>query len=201
MRSKSEEKRQKIIDKAAEIFREHGFDSTSMSEICANVGGSKATIYNYFKSKEEIFVCTVKKFADNKKRQLQECLQDNEGNPRDVLTRYATNLLELITRPEIISARRMVCAPTIPASLANEFYNQGPKVSQDRLTEYMEGQMKSGKLRNSNPKLAATQFQSLIAFPTYDKVMFQIKKKFSAEEIEAIVSSSVDMFMSYYGLE
>ena len=36
---------------STEIFQELGFERTSMSKICAKVGGSKATIYNYFASK------------------------------------------------------------------------------------------------------------------------------------------------------
>lgn len=55
MRTKSDEKRQAILDVAAEVFREAGFERASMSEICTRVGGSKATLYNYFPSKEELF--------------------------------------------------------------------------------------------------------------------------------------------------
>ena len=56
MRTKTEEKRQAILDVAAATFGELGFERTSMSEICARLGGSKATIYNYFPSKEALFV-------------------------------------------------------------------------------------------------------------------------------------------------
>ena len=50
MRVKTEEKRQAILEEAAKAFQELGFERTSMSEICARVGGSKATLYNYFAS-------------------------------------------------------------------------------------------------------------------------------------------------------
>ncbi len=60
MRVKTEERRQAIIEKAREVFQEEGFDRASMSEIAARVGGSKATLYSYFKSKEELFVAVMK---------------------------------------------------------------------------------------------------------------------------------------------
>jgi AcrR family transcriptional regulator len=54
MRVRSEEKRQEIIRIAAGLFEELGYERTSMSAIAARVGGSKATLYGYFSSKEEL---------------------------------------------------------------------------------------------------------------------------------------------------
>src|SRR5690606_17572224 len=56
MRSKSEARRDAILAVALEVFREVGFDAASMSQISARVGGSKATLYNYFASKEELLL-------------------------------------------------------------------------------------------------------------------------------------------------
>ena len=56
MRVKSEARRQAILDVAAEVFREHGFEHASMSEMTARLGGSKSTLYSYFASKEELFL-------------------------------------------------------------------------------------------------------------------------------------------------
>ncbi|WP_253295185.1 TetR/AcrR family transcriptional regulator, partial [Vibrio cholerae] len=55
MRVKSEEKRQAILEIAKDSFTKQGFEQTSMSHIAKMLGGSKATLYNYFSSKEEIF--------------------------------------------------------------------------------------------------------------------------------------------------
>ena len=63
MRVKSEARRQAIIDVAKEAFCRQGFEATSMSEIASRVGGSKATLYNYFRSKEEIFIAVMESSA------------------------------------------------------------------------------------------------------------------------------------------
>ena len=52
-------KRQAILDTAYRLFRTQGFDKTSVSQITAEVGGSKATIYSHFSSKEELFVACM----------------------------------------------------------------------------------------------------------------------------------------------
>ena len=54
MRVRTEEKRQEIIRIAAELFEQLGYERTSMSAIAARVGGSKATLYGYFASKEDL---------------------------------------------------------------------------------------------------------------------------------------------------
>ncbi|WP_425220105.1 TetR/AcrR family transcriptional regulator [Ralstonia solanacearum] len=55
MRRTSEAKRDAILDVAAGLFGEVGFERASMAEISARVGGSKATLYSYFDSKEALF--------------------------------------------------------------------------------------------------------------------------------------------------
>ena len=59
MRVRTEVKRQEIIRIAGELFEERGYDRTSMSAIAARVGGSKATLYGYFKSKEELLLAVL----------------------------------------------------------------------------------------------------------------------------------------------
>ncbi|MBC8527237.1 MAG: TetR/AcrR family transcriptional regulator [Candidatus Cloacimonetes bacterium] len=51
MREKS---RNQIIEKALEIFAEHGYYKTSIEMIAKAAGISKGLIYNYFKSKDEL---------------------------------------------------------------------------------------------------------------------------------------------------
>ncbi len=52
---RSDAKRRAIIDVARAAFLAEGYAATSMSEIAAKLGGSKGTLYNYFRSKEELF--------------------------------------------------------------------------------------------------------------------------------------------------
>ena len=53
MKTKTESKRQAIIQAAAEIFREVGFDRATMSDIRERIGGSKATLYRLLPLKGE----------------------------------------------------------------------------------------------------------------------------------------------------
>ena len=77
MRVKSEARRQAIIDVAKEAFCRQGFEATSMSEIASRVGGSKATLYNYFRSKEEIFIAVMESSATDRIAEAFKILEEN----------------------------------------------------------------------------------------------------------------------------
>ena len=47
-------RKEEILDVAAAMFAEHGFDAVSLTDIAEAVGLSKATLYHYFSRKEEI---------------------------------------------------------------------------------------------------------------------------------------------------
>lgn len=46
--------RQTIVETAAQLFYQKGYNSTGINEIIATAGIAKATLYNHFKSKEAI---------------------------------------------------------------------------------------------------------------------------------------------------
>ena len=50
-----EEKKRKILQAASDIFVEKGFSNVVISDIAQAAGIGKGTVYEYFKSKEELF--------------------------------------------------------------------------------------------------------------------------------------------------
>jgi len=50
----AEERRNEILDAAAELFKQKGFDGTSTGDILEKVGIARGTLYYHFKSKEDI---------------------------------------------------------------------------------------------------------------------------------------------------
>ncbi len=52
--SKSEQKRQEIIETAEQRFRDYGYNKTTMAEIADDLKMSAANLYRFFKSKQDI---------------------------------------------------------------------------------------------------------------------------------------------------
>ena len=56
--------RQRILDIALDLFTEKGFDKTSLREIAAELGFSKAAVYYHFASKDDILMALHLRFHD-----------------------------------------------------------------------------------------------------------------------------------------
>ena len=52
--AKAEETRNRILDAALRLFRERGFDSTTMRDIAAEAGVATGAAYYYYRSKEDL---------------------------------------------------------------------------------------------------------------------------------------------------
>ena len=56
---KQEDTKQKILDKALELFSVHGYDAVSVGQIAAAVGIKAPSLYNHFPSKQAIFEALI----------------------------------------------------------------------------------------------------------------------------------------------
>lgn len=57
------DRRARYLDIALRLFLDHGFNGVSMDELVAEAGGSKATLYRYFDSKEALFEAIIDDIA------------------------------------------------------------------------------------------------------------------------------------------
>ena len=53
---RGEETRSNILDIAGGLFAEHGYDATSVADICARAGVTKGAFYHHFESKQAVFL-------------------------------------------------------------------------------------------------------------------------------------------------
>ena len=73
-----EKARRSIIESAAQVFAEKGYHKTKMDDIAEKLGVSKGAIYQYFKSKEQIFIEVIDFFMQFKKDEVMSIiLSDN----------------------------------------------------------------------------------------------------------------------------
>ncbi|UCH57110.1 MAG: TetR/AcrR family transcriptional regulator [Candidatus Bathyarchaeota archaeon] len=70
-----EQARMRIIETALEMFSERGFYRTRMSDIASNLGVSKGAIYQYFESKEQLFVEVLRHHGERRARVVRGFLE------------------------------------------------------------------------------------------------------------------------------
>ncbi len=59
-----DKKRQEIMHAALILFSDKGFESASMAQVAVKAGIGKGTIYEYFNTKEELFLLALKNWLD-----------------------------------------------------------------------------------------------------------------------------------------
>lgn len=89
------EKKQAILDAAAEVFMRLGFASTSLDDISEQYGATKGIIYYHFRSKTNLFFAVLER-AMELTRAAIEPEAHGEGSARERLARMASAHTHLI---------------------------------------------------------------------------------------------------------
>ena len=89
-----EQARTRIIEQALEMFSERGFYRTRMVDIAGSLGVSKGAIYQYFESKEQLFVEALRHHGERRARVVRGFLES--GSLESISTgEFFEEMLEL----------------------------------------------------------------------------------------------------------
>ena len=86
-----------ILIKSRELFEQHGYGKTTLTDIARSIGKVKSALYYYFSGKEEIFAQIVRDEADQFWRSLLSVL-DKEENAEDKLNHYVETRVRLMQK-------------------------------------------------------------------------------------------------------
>lgn len=68
---KIDEKRKELLDKAINCFTKYGYSKTTLDDIAKETGINKASLYHYFKNKEELFLQVLLLVAEQGIQELE----------------------------------------------------------------------------------------------------------------------------------
>lgn len=199
MRTKSEARRLAILAAAAEVFQETGFERASMSAICERLGYSKATLYNYFSSKEALFSAVVFEATEAEFQATHEALDPTMPDLTQALALFGQRLLTLIYSPQVQSMRRLVVSEAGRSDLGRKCYELGPVRNEAVAAAFLQQAMDAGKLRQADARIAALHLRGLLEAEWLDRFLFQVLKDVTADELNATVQRAVAAFMAAYG--
>lgn len=199
MRVKSEERRQAILEIASKLFTENGFEQTSMAQIARKVGGSKATLYNYFDSKETIFAAVMESSATEG---ISAAFMDLAvGKPvEQALNQFGCNYLASILTPSLAAIHKMAITEADRSDIGRHFYLNGPKKGWTRISQYFALLKQQGKLNVEDESLAALQFKALLEAELLDPFRLGVIGKPDQDTIEQVVNRAIVAFLTIYPL-
>jgi len=74
-------RREHLVDTATQLFSRHGYRATGIDTILAEAGVAKMTLYNHFKSKDELIVAALRRRDELFRNNLMKFVEAGDRDP------------------------------------------------------------------------------------------------------------------------
>jgi AcrR family transcriptional regulator len=192
-----DQRRERIIQVAREVFYEVGYAGASMSMISARLGGSKATLYAYFNSKEELFEAIIRESCEAMSAILHAHIGTNDL--RQSLTTVAREMLGMILSDWGNRTLQLVIEESHRnPGLARVFNETIERYGKSTMFVLLQTAHEKGQITAPDPHEAATILKSLLFGDLQFKRMLNICPAPDEAALVKHVDRAVDVFMTYY---
>ncbi|ENJ7185116.1 TetR/AcrR family transcriptional regulator [Vibrio fluvialis] len=195
-RLNSTQRREAMLQAAADLFFEQGYAATSIDAIITRVGGSKRNIYSEFGNKEGLFSALVASCTE----EMTAAMALPETENKDLyktLMMLGLRMLQFYMSPRMIGIYRttLMEAHRFP-EWGQTFYDNGPKRAIAQLAKVLEEVSIREQLRDVDCYRAAEHFIEMIRGNFYYQVVLGLRPPLSDDEKEQVVASIVDIFLN-----
>ena len=199
MKVRTETRRAAIVEAATELFKEFGYERASMNELAKRLGGSKATLYGYFPSKESLFDAVTRKSAmphlTEATLELQ-AIAETRPSLESTLTAFAEKLLSVtLNDTGAIAVYRMVIAEAGRSDVGQLFHDAGPTESMAALGRWLKAAMDRGLLRKADPRIVALQFTALVTAEIQTRLYQRTPPPVAIPAIRQMSKRAVGLFL------
>jgi AcrR family transcriptional regulator len=174
MKTKTKAKRLALLRAAADVFHEGGFERGSMAEICARVGGSKATLYNYFPSEEHLFFEVMHQAKEAELEVLVGSLKSDAEDIKVELPRFGGELLRFLYSPDAIAIRRLAIAESGNSEVRKMPFERYVAPTEEHVAEFIKKAMRRGVLRTADPRWSAIHLLSLLESEHVQRLLYGV---------------------------
>jgi TetR/AcrR family transcriptional repressor of mexJK operon len=193
------EKAESILAAARRMFLASGFGAVSMDAIAREAGASKATLYAYFASKEELFGAVV---AHEGQRYFRG-FSVHELDPAKVeasLGEIGESFLKLVLSPDAIAVYRITIAEAVRfPQLGEIFWRSGPERTRVQIEAFLRRAGEAGALSVPDPRLAAEQFIALLRGDAHLRQLLRLDGDAAAMNLTVAARSAVATFLRAFG--
>lgn len=167
--------RQSILDATLEVFRERGYEGTTIPAIAARCGISQGTLYNYFPSKEKL---------------LFACARAG-GTPGAIFTRLRSDVgrrpVEELLSEAAVGVIRFwdlrLPAVLMRAARASSFDRPGveyPRRALEAVRDYFAAEMRAGRIARRDPQVLAIGFLGGLFYEAFFERVYGLPPSFRA---------------------
>jgi TetR/AcrR family transcriptional regulator, mexJK operon transcriptional repressor len=187
-------RRQQMLKAARICFLDRGFQRTTISDVLALSGGSRATVYEEFGDKEGLFAALVGTILED-----MSLPAIGDGPPREVLRELGRCYLEQLLDPDALALYRVVLGESAHIrQLGPAIFRAGPQAATDALAARFEAWGRCGELAPGDSRRAATLFLAMVEGDLHRAAIMWHSIP-SAEQIAETVDGAVELFLGGAG--
>lgn len=180
-----------LLDIACAHFLAQGYDVTSMDAVVAQAGGSKATLYRYFESKQVLFAACIGHLCDEFLARLKH-IDIARATLQEGLRTVLRELVEVVGSQRHVDFYRLVVAGSGIHGVGQAWYEHGPRVWHRLLRQVMDSHPDEVRLvagEAGHAVLAEMIFDSLLSHLLNETVILQrsVDVQAAHARIEAII--------------
>jgi AcrR family transcriptional regulator len=199
-RVRTEEKRSEIVRVASELFNELGFDRCSMATISERLGGSKATLYGYFCSKEELLRAVLQcQVASEFDRIMEEFHEQADLRAALIKLGIGYHNKRLSSLP-VANIRAIVNQPPC-SKMGKEFYESVIRPAFEDMAQRFEMLMDKGRLKRADPWVALMHWKGLNDWDLFERRIMGAINGPEDVDVEKVATLAADAFLKLYGTE
>ncbi|MGM0640330.1 MAG: TetR/AcrR family transcriptional regulator [Thermotogota bacterium] len=158
---KDDNKRENLIQSARDMFLNHGFKDVSVFEITKKSNMATGSFYNYFSSKEELFLIIFNEENNKLKKSIMNQINEDE-DPFEVTKKIFYKFLEGVQSNKILS--EMFNQNTFrKIEKKTEFdFKENGEIAYSIFIPFIQKWQKKGIIKQKDPKYIIAFFDALL---------------------------------------
>ncbi|NTF87175.1 TetR/AcrR family transcriptional regulator [Agrobacterium rhizogenes] len=168
-----------LVESAAELFLEQGYDAVSIDMVISRSGGSRRNVYDHFGGKEGLFIEAVTRLCADISAPLELLEIPKTGEFDRALTSFACSVLGIVLQPQALALHRLMASKghQFPR-LAQAIWFGGPENATRILASWIAPKQTDGQFRaNISAFDLAEQFLSMLVMAPQLRGLVGIDRK------------------------
>ena len=187
-------RKQNILDSALSVFKNKGFEGSTMDEIAKDADFGKATLYYYFNSKEEIFV----EILNNGWKMIWEAIEEevhDHDQPKETFINSLNIIGGLVRKNQILFEFLFTAPQMMPTAFSDD--KNSWKNYQNKMYGVFQSLLEEGIEKNEFPKMRSDIMMRAIG-GLFHGLFFlgNDKKQMSRETMEEFISTFIGNYSS-----
>ncbi|WP_435363256.1 TetR/AcrR family transcriptional regulator [Haloarchaeobius sp. DYHT-AS-18] len=154
--------RERLVEEGRDLFSHYGLKKTTIADLTEPVGIATSTFYQFFDSKEALYVEILEREGERLMPQVMAPLEEHD-DPEAAIVAFLEGIMDVIETNDLI--RQVIFEPDEAARLRAQFSDKEAAARREEklayLMPYVEAWYEAGKVQGPAPDIVANAIRSV----------------------------------------